>query len=99
MTQAIAESADGVAAARPATLNIAVKFGEDEERIIGAVPGSRVTVILEVLAAERGCRMEELILIREGDDEPLTAAALFQRQPVMKRPSDVGKCARFPHAK
>ena len=78
MTQAIAESADGVAAARPATLNIAVKFGEDEERIIGAVPGSRVTVILEVLAAERGCRMEELILIREGDDEPLTAAVLIE---------------------
>ena len=45
MTQAIAESADGVAAARPATLNIAVKFGEDEERIIGAVPGSRIVVL------------------------------------------------------
>ncbi len=78
MTQGIAENAGGVAAARPATIEIPVKTGEDEERIIGAAPGSRVTVILEVLAAERGCRMEELILIREGDDEPLTAAVLIE---------------------
>jgi hypothetical protein len=78
MTQAIAENVGGVAGTRPATIDISVKTGEDEERIIGAAPGSRVTVILEVLAAERGCRMEELILIREGDDKPLTAAILIE---------------------
>jgi hypothetical protein len=78
MTEAIADSAGGVAATRPATINIPVKTGEDEERMIGATPGSRVTVTLEVLAAERGCRMEELILIRDGDDEPLTEAVLIE---------------------
>jgi hypothetical protein len=78
MTEAIADSAGGVAASRPTTINIPVKIGEDEERMIGATPGSRVTLILEVLATERGCRMEELILIRDGDDEPLTAAVLVE---------------------
>lgn len=78
MTQAIAENAGHVAGAVPATINIPVKTGEHEERIIRAAPGSRVTLILEIMAAEKGCAVEELIIVREGDDEPLTSAVLIE---------------------
>jgi hypothetical protein len=36
-----------------------------------------VTVILEIFAAERGCAVEELVLIRDGEDEPLSKIVLI----------------------
>ena len=55
-------------------LSIPVKLSCDEERVFELVPGSPVTAIVEIVASERGCRVDELVLSREGDDEPLTSA-------------------------
>ncbi len=54
--------------------SIPVKLGCIEERFVELELGSSVTAILEVVAAERGCNVEELILVREGETEPLTPA-------------------------
>ena len=53
---------------------IAVKTGHAEKRAVELELGSSVTTILEIVAAERDCGVEELILAREGEGEPLTSA-------------------------
>ena len=61
-------------------LPLAVKAGLEDERIFELVLGSSVTAILDVFAAERGCRVEELIMFREGEDEPLSAIILMEAE-------------------
>jgi hypothetical protein len=56
----------------PSKCSIAVKLGRDDERVIGVEIGRSIRVVLETIAAERGCGVEELVLYREGDDEPLS---------------------------
>ena len=55
-------------------VTIPVKSGYAEEQIVELELGCSVTAILEIVAAERGCLVEELILAREGESEPLTSA-------------------------
>ncbi len=54
-----------------------VKAGQGDERTVDVPSGRNVTVILEIFAAERGCAVEELVLIREGEDEPLSGIVLI----------------------
>ena len=55
-------------------VKIPVKSGYAEEQIVELELCCSVTAILEIVAAERGCLVEELILIREGESKPLTSA-------------------------
>jgi|SRR6185437_4814274 hypothetical protein len=65
--------------AHPSTkIKIPVRTAHAEERLIEVEIGSPATVIVDIVAAERGCRVEELILIRDGEDQPLTAAILIE---------------------
>lgn len=52
---------------------ISVKSGYAEEQVVELELGSRVTTILETVAVERDCDIEELILAREGEGEPLAS--------------------------
>jgi transposase len=54
-----------------------VKAGQGDERTVDLPSGRNVTVILEIFAAERGCPVEELVLIRDGEDEPLSGIVLI----------------------
>lgn len=51
---------------------VPIKTGHGDEKVIELNLGDRVTVILDLIASERGCPVEELILIREGEEEPIT---------------------------
>ena len=64
---------------------IPVKSGHTEERVVELELGSRVTAILEIVAAERGCLVEELILTCEGVGEPLTSAIVVDENYRHKR--------------
>jgi hypothetical protein len=61
-----------------ASVGIPVKTGHGEERVVDLRLGSRVTEILDIIAAEHGWRIEELILVREGEEEVLTSAILIE---------------------
>jgi hypothetical protein len=50
---------------------IPVKLGHHEERTIEVELGRSVYTILEIVATERGCKVEELALYRDDEDEPL----------------------------
>jgi hypothetical protein len=58
-------------------LVVVVKVGLADERAVDVELGSSVAVLVDVVAAERGCRVEELIVVREGEDEPLSATILI----------------------
>jgi hypothetical protein len=55
-----------------------VKTGVLDERVVELELGASTTAILNVIAGERGCRVEELVLFREGEDEPLTSIILIE---------------------
>lgn len=55
-------------------IKIPVKFGCKQEREIVLKIGSNVTAILDVFASEWGVRVEELLLVREGEAEALVAS-------------------------
>lgn len=59
-------------------IRIPVKMGRAEERVVELDLGSSITTILDIVATERGCRVEELVLVREGEDNPLTSAILIE---------------------
>jgi len=71
--------------APPAKIRIPVKTGHAEERVIELDLGDSVTVILDIVAAERGCRVEELVLVRDGEDESLTTVVLVEADYPHKR--------------
>ena len=54
-----------------AKITIRVKVDCAEARVFELEQGASATGILEAVAAERGCGIEELVLVREGEDEPL----------------------------
>jgi hypothetical protein len=54
-------------------VEILIKVTHGEERTVVVEIGSRATAILEIFATERGCAVEELVLIREDENEPLSA--------------------------
>ena len=88
MTDIVDEKEVGTRGSSPQArvkLPIPVKSGHSEERILELDLGTRVTAILEIVAAERGCRVEELVLTREGDGEPLTSAVVVDANYPHKR--------------
>lgn len=66
-------------------IKIPVKTGHGEERVVELELGRSVTAILEIVATERGCRIDELILIREGHAEALTSVILIEADYPHKR--------------
>ena len=76
MTDSISERNSGVCGSSPqahSKISVPVKLDYAEERVVELELGSRVTAVLEIVAAERGCRVEELVLLREGEGELLTS--------------------------
>ena len=76
MTDSISERNSGACGSSPqvhSKVSVPVKLDYAEERIVELELGSRVTAVLEIVAAERGCRVEELVLLREGEGELLTS--------------------------
>ena len=65
---------------------IRVKLDHDEERVIELEQGTSVNLILEIVAAERGCSIEELVLAREGEDEPMTTDVVVDTSYPHNRP-------------
>ena len=55
-------------------VTVPVKSGYAEEQSVELELGCSVTAILEIVATEHGCLVDELILAREGESEPLTSA-------------------------
>lgn len=55
-----------------------VKAALTDERMVSLRLGHRVTAILDIFAAERGCTVEELVLVPEGNDAPLTDIVLVE---------------------
>ena len=61
----------GDASQAEAKIEISVKMDCAEVRVFELEHGASATGILEDIADERGCGIEELVLVREGEDEPL----------------------------
>lgn len=74
----LAGPAQGALPGSASTIAVLVKSGLADERTVEVAVGTTVAALVEVIAVERGCRVEELILIREGEDEPLSAAVLIE---------------------
>lgn len=55
----------------PLKIAVTVKTGWDEERIVEIEAGEPAVAILVVIAAERGCVVEELLLFRDGENDPI----------------------------
>ena len=55
-----------------------VKAGLADERMVDLESGRSVTTILEIFAVERGCAVEELVIVREGEHAPLTEVVLVE---------------------
>ncbi|PDT01410.1 hypothetical protein CO666_25260 [Rhizobium chutanense] len=66
-------------------VKVPVKTGHGDEKVIELDLGDRVTIILDLIASERGCSVEELILIREGDEEPITEVVVVNSDYPHKR--------------
>ncbi len=76
MTDSISKRDSGVCGSSPQAhgkVSVPVKLDYAKERIVELELGSRVTAVLEIVSAERGCRVEDLVLLREGEGELLTS--------------------------
>lgn len=62
----------GVLETMPGKFMIPVVAGLAEEFIAELESGASVVEIISVVATKRGCSIEELVLVREGEDEPLS---------------------------
>jgi len=61
-------------------LPVLVKAGLADERNVEIELGRSVATILDIVATERGCQIEELVLVREGEDDPLSALILIDAE-------------------
>ena len=74
---------------------IKVKLASKEDRVFELKDGARLISIIEIVAAELGCGVEELVLFRDGEAQPLTEAVLVdatyphKRRHHVHRASDV----------
>ena len=59
---------------------IPVKSGYAEERIVELELGSPVIEVLKVVAAEQGCRVEELVVVLDGESDPLKPAVVVDEK-------------------
>jgi hypothetical protein len=76
MTELIEEG--DVEVAEIVKIKIPVKAGHGDDRVIEVDVGDQVTVILEVIAKERGCGIDELVVVREGESEPVAAVIVIE---------------------
>lgn len=65
----------GAPQAKP-KIEIRVKLDCTEERLVELEQGACITELLEIVAADSGCSVEELVLTREGEDTPLAVDVL-----------------------
>ncbi|MBR8190551.1 hypothetical protein KDW82_16035 [Burkholderia vietnamiensis] len=65
--------------------SVPVKAGRSDERVIVLRRGESVTTILQVFSRERGCSIEELVLVREGEEEGLTEIVVDAQYPYRRR--------------
>ena len=72
-----------------AKIAIRVKLDCGEARVLELEQGANATGVLEAVAAERGCGIEELILVREGEVEPIAADVAVDTGGPEKRPHHV----------
>ena len=83
MTDSVYERDSGARGSSPQAAGkvaIPVKWGYAEERIIELELGSPVTEVLKVVAAEQDCRVEELVLILDGESDPLKSAVVVDEK-------------------
>ena len=83
MTDSAYEKDSGACGSSPQAAGkvaIPVKWGYAEGGIVEVGLGSPVTEVLKVVAAEQGCRVEELVLILDGGNDPLTSAVLVDEK-------------------
>ena len=59
------------------TLTIKIKLGADDDRSFELRPGCRLREVLEVVALEQGLRVEELLLFRGEEEEPVAAEIII----------------------
>ena len=74
MTNSVYERESGACGNQPqiqGKVAISVKLGCADDRIVELELGSHVTAVLEAVAAERRYLVEELVLIRDRDADPL----------------------------
>lgn len=76
MSELIEDS--GVEVAEIAKIKIPVKAGHGDERIIEVDIGDQITVVLAVIAKERGCGIDELVVVREGEDDPVAVVIVIE---------------------
>ena len=72
-------------------VTISVKSGYDEERIVELELGGRMTTVLEVFAAERGCLVDELVL------DPRRGRRSAKVHPRGRREITLDKCRHHVH--
>jgi hypothetical protein len=61
----------------PLKIPVTIKTGPDEERIVEIEAGQPIGSILVVIAAERGCAVEELLLFRDGENDDIPGDTLI----------------------
>jgi hypothetical protein len=61
----------------PPKITITVKTGHDEERIVEIDAGQPIGSILVVIASERGCQVDELLLFRDGENDPILGGTVI----------------------
>src|SRR5580704_17013473 len=58
---------------------IQVKSGVGAERLVKVRLGANLLAVVEIVARERGLPVEELVIVREGEDADLTLEAIIDR--------------------
>jgi hypothetical protein len=61
----------------PAKAVVTVKTGHDEERVVDIEIGQPAGLILIVIAGEWGCTVEELMLFRDGENDPIPGGTII----------------------
>ena len=72
-----------------AKIEIRVKVDCAEARVFELEQGASAAGILEAVAADHDCGVEELVLVREGEDEPLVVDVVVDTGDTNKRPFHV----------
>ena len=80
MTIVEVNGADGAESPNlPLKFDVTVKIGHDEEHVVEIEGGQPIGSILVVIAAERGCAIEELLIFREGEADPIPGEIIVGR--------------------
>jgi hypothetical protein len=61
----------------PAKIEVTVRTGRDEERVVDIEIGQPAVSILIVIADQWGCAVEELMLFRDGENDPIPGGTII----------------------